>query len=480
MLPQDRRLPGALALIEGGAYFIVRGPSRTGKTTALSALARDLTAGGRHVALRLPYDEGPIAGGGSGAAEQVVLDAIRQAAREQRFPREWMPPDPWPTGPLGKRIVRGLRDWAVKCPLPLVLLFDVDGIGAIWGGASSTAMMGQLRDGFSDRPDAFPCSIVLWGPGAFSPELESIGVGNFTLDDVQALYGQHTEETGQQFTEEAVNRAFGYTQGQPWLVNHLARDIIDHVGAEPAVPITAGHVDAAKERLILSLAPDLASTAGQLNDSYARRILKPLIAGRLSEEDDHAFVPFLRYFGVVAADSPIRVANPIYREAIVQILDALPEEPITAAPPSLVLPDGRLDLPRLMDEYLTAMDRTPGGSRSYGEFFFMHQLRRMLNDDGHFDPHPIGSGRIHVLVHKSHGTDQLKHVAVESKVWRKGRPDPLPAGLKQLDRYLHRQGLDTGILVIFDSRPEAAPVRERSSITAVHGPSGGEITVLRA
>lgn len=35
------------------------------------------------------------------------------------------------------------------------------------------------------------------------------------------------------------------------------------------------------------------------------------------------------------------------------------------------------------------------------------------------------------------------------KVWRAGRPDPLPSGLQQLDSYLDRMGLDTGVLAIF-------------------------------
>jgi hypothetical protein len=402
----------------------------------LSALARDLTAEGRHVALRFSYNEGPMAGGGHGAAEQVVLDAIRRAAEEQRFPPEWMPPDPWPTAPLGKRIFRGLRDWAVKCPLPLVLFLDLDGIGMMWGSTSFTGMVGQLRDGFSDRPDAFPSSIVLCRredvrhyqaasgddpsqletAGPFSPAVESIRVGNFTSSDVQALYGQHTEETGQEFTPEAVERAFGYTQGEPWLVNALAGEVIDNMGVEPAVRITAGHIDAAKERLILGLVPDLESAASQLNEFYVQRILEPLIAGRLSEQDDDAIVSFLQYFGMVAADRPVRVANPIYREAIVRILESRPQEANTASPPSLVLPDGRLDLPRLMDEYITSMEKIPGRAGWYSGLSFMNLLRRRLNDDEHFDPHPIESGRINVLVHNSHGADHLTQVAVEYKV----------------------------------------------------------------
>ena len=43
----------------------------------------------------------------------------------------------------------------------------------------------------------------------------------FTLKNVHNLYAQYTDETNQPFTEEAVNRVYEETAGQPWLVNRL-------------------------------------------------------------------------------------------------------------------------------------------------------------------------------------------------------------------------------------------------------------------
>jgi len=377
MLPPERLLPGARALIEGGQYFVVQGPPRTGRTTALSALARDLTAGARHIALRLSPNEGPVARGGHGAAEQVLLSAIRRAAEDQRLPPEWMPPDPWPIAAPGRRILRGLRDWSVRCPRPLVLLLDFGASGMMWDGESSISLLRQLRDGFSDRPGAFPASIVLCGPdpadarrlgtpsgddpsrletaGPLGLWTKSVTVGNFTFGDVQALYRQHTEESGQQLTPEAVERAFGYTQGQPWLVNALAREVTGNEGVEPSVRITAGHVNAAKERLVRAVVSDFVSTTSTNSGTWVRRILESLVAltpaaGGDSAFDDDECVSLMRDLGVIAADDPLRIANPIYQEVIARILESIPEEAIIAGPPSLVLPDGRLDLPRLMDE----------------------------------------------------------------------------------------------------------------------------------
>lgn len=49
-------------------------------------------------------------------------------------------------------------------------------------------------------------------------------VGKYTVAEVAQLYQQHTDDTGQIFTTQAIETAFDLTQGQPWLVNALAKD----------------------------------------------------------------------------------------------------------------------------------------------------------------------------------------------------------------------------------------------------------------
>lgn len=57
--------------------------------------------------------------------------------------------------------------------------------------------------------------------------------------------------------------------------------------------------------------------------------------------------------------------------------------------------------------------------------------------------------------------------------------DPLDKGLQQLYAYLERLGLDTGVLVIFDRRPDAAPPPKRIRFEEAATPSGRKVTVLR-
>jgi hypothetical protein len=323
----------------------------------------------------------------------------------------------------------------------------------------------------------------------FNVAVESIRIDDFTIDEVAALYAQHTDDTGQEFHPDAVERAFGYTQGQPWLVNAIANEIIAEMGVKPPAPITAEHVDTAKERLILARAPHFESLAAGLNEPRVQRVIEPLIAGELPVVDEvyNDDVAYVRDLGLIAADKPARVASPIYREVIVRILGAGLDEAIDIRPHRFVLPDGQLDFPKILyafaefwAEHEEILDGIPYREVAM-QLTFMAFLTRTVNGDGFVDrEYGVGRGRIDLLVRKPYGDRQVQREAIELKVWHPGRPDPLPAGLAQLDRYLNRLKLDTGTLVIFDRRPGIPPAADRTSITREQTPEGRSITLLRA
>ncbi|WP_157978904.1 hypothetical protein [Nocardia aurea] len=80
----------------------------------------------------------------------------------------------------------------------------------------------------------------------------------------------------------------------------------------------------------------------------------------------------------------------------------------------------------------------------------------------------------------SDGRRAEQRESLELKVWRDGRKDPLEEGLAQLDGYLDRMGLTTGILVIFDRRTTATPITERTRFDEATSPTGRQVTLLRA
>lgn len=56
----------------------------------------------------------------------------------------------------------------------------------------------------------------------FNIKDRSLTMRDFNAAEVIELYQQHTEDTGQVFTDEAAQLAFDLTCGQPWLTNSLA------------------------------------------------------------------------------------------------------------------------------------------------------------------------------------------------------------------------------------------------------------------
>ena len=103
-------------------------------------------------------------------------------------------------------------------------------------------------------------------------------------------------------------------------------------------------------------------------------------------------------------------------------------------------------------------------------------LHRVVNGGGTLErEYAIGSGRMDLCLRYGAVT-----LGLELKVWRDGEPDPLAAGLTQLDGYLAGLGLDTGWLILFDRRTGQPPIAERTASTEQVSPQGRRIQVVRA
>ncbi|MQY20265.1 ATP-binding protein [Nocardia macrotermitis] len=508
MLPAAQRLGDAQFIIDRGQYFVVHAPRQTGKTTSLAALAQQLTDEGEYAALHFSCETAEPAGEDYERAEMQILDVIADTAR-WRLPLELQPPTPWPTATPGLRINFGLSDWVSRCPRPLVLLFDE--IDAVRGN-SLHSVLRQLRDGYTIDREGFVHSIVLCGLrdvrdykaasgddpsrfGSSSPfniKVDSVRIGDFTHDEVATLYTQHTTETGQQFTSRAIDLAHYYTQGQPWLVNALAAEVIDRMRVETT--ITDDHIDQAKERLILARATHLDSLVARLHEPRVQRVIEPLITGTLPDVDPtfNEDASYVRDLGLIADEKTIRIANPVYKEVIVRVLGAGIESVILAQPSSFRLPDGRLDFPRLLAEFAAFWKQNgeiltvkQGYHEAAAQLVLMAYLHRIVNGGGYIDrEYGLGRGRIDLLLRQPYtdpdGRRAWQREALELKVWRDKDPDPLAEGLAQLDGYLDRIDLDTGVLVVFDRRNTAEPIAERTRFIETTSPAGRSVTLLRA
>ncbi|MCL9795527.1 hypothetical protein [Frankia sp. AgKG'84/4] len=187
----------------------------------------------------------------------------------------------------------------------------------------------------------------------------------------------------------------------------------------------------------------------------------------------------------------MRIANPIYREVVARVLTDGVEAVVFADPRSFVRADGRFDMAAMLDEFTQFWvengEILPSGRRypeAAPQLVLMGFLQRVVNGGGYVErEYGFGRGRIDLLIRWPYsapdGRRRWQREAVELKVRRAGEADPLRRGLAQLDGYLDRLGLDHGILVIFDTRPEAPPIAERTVTTTVTSPAGRAVTLLR-
>lgn len=501
MLPPERRLPGVRTFIGQQHYFVLHAPRQVGKTTSVRTLAKSLEQEGRYVTLYASCETGQSAGGDVEAGIQTILDSLAWHAKDQ-LPELERPPAADPGVTPEVRLQTFLAQWSRTAPRPVVLFLDE--IDALLD-ATLVSVLRQLRSGYASRPGGYPQSVALIGlrdvrdyrlqirpetitlgtASPFNIKVESITLRNFTRDEIGELYAQHTEETGQAFTSEAVDRAFHLTRGQPWLVNALARQIVEKDVTNRGVAITAGHVETAKEALIERRDTHLDSLIDRLREPRVRRVIEPLLAGDLVVgdriDDDVAYVQDL---GLIErhGSGHIAIANPIYHEVIPRALAAITQMTIPYQTSWYVLADGRLDMDALLagfasfwNEHGEALLSSQPYHEAAPQLVLMAFLQRIVNGGGTIDrEYALGRGRMDLCV-RWPWPGGVQREAIEIKVWREGKPDPLEKGLEQLNGYLERLGLNHGYLALFDRRPAAAQRQEKLAMES----QGRRITVFR-
>jgi hypothetical protein len=510
-LPALARLPDAHRLVESHGWFVLHAPRQVGKTTAMRALAQELTASGKYAALWATCEAGEPYRDDPATAERVVIESIAASASLD-LPSELRPMAADPAAAPGRRLAAYLQAWCGACPRQVVLLLDE--IDALQNDALITVLR-QLRGIFPHRPQGAPSTVALIGlrdvrdykvaaggsphlgtASPFNVKAESLTMGGFSRSDVAALYGQHTAETGQEFTEDAIDLAHELTQGQPWLVNALAAQVLNTLKVTGR--IEAAHIARAKELLILSRSTHLDSLADKLNEPRVRAVIAPILAGgEIPLEVPQRDIEYCADLGLIANDAKmVRIANPIYREVLPRELSLPSQVRMNIPQRRWALPDGRLDL-RAVLQALVAFWRENGEWMVRGQTWpeFAHQLvvmaflQRLVNGGGYIErEYGLGRKRVDLLIRWFTGLDPAglptgedRH-ALELKVWRDGQKDPLTLGLTQIDGYLQRLGLATGTLMLFDARP-AAPSGDdwetRGEFAEVQTPSGRTVTLLR-
>ncbi len=495
-----------LSLIDQKKYFLLHAPRQTGKTTCLLALMEHLNREGRYRAVYTNLETAQAARENVVLAITGIVQAIANSTRQSA-----QAPD---LAVLAREVLAEqaatvalqafLSRWSEQSSQPLVLLLDeVDALV----GDTLISLLRQLRAGYPQRPTAFPQTVILCGVrdlrdyrihassesapitggSAFNIKAKSLRLGDFDADEVTTLLLEHTRETGQVFTPEALDRVWELTQGQPWLVNALAYRACFEIraGRDRAQPVTLELIDQAKEQMIVERVTHLDQLAHKLQEPRVRRVIEPMLAGTLpgeASEDDRQYLVDL---GLLRRDGAggLVVANPIYREVLPRALASGPQDSLPRIAPTWLNADGTLNPAALLDAFL-AFWRQHGEpllrSAPYHEIaphlVLMAFLHRVINGGGTLErEYAIGMGRMDLCLR--YGAVML---GIEIKVWRDGASDPLTEGLTQLDAYLAGLGLDSGWLVIFDRRSNQPPSAERTTSSEQISPQGRLIQVVRA
>jgi len=501
-LPPLERMKKAelLSLIAARKYFVLHAPRQTGKTTCLLALADELNRTGLCRALYVNVEVAQAAREDVSAAMSAILNQLALQAQQQLK-------DDRPEQLRKEAIaINGgfaalnwlLAKWSEADPRPLALMLDeVDALI----GDTLISLLRQLRAGYPHRPARFPQSVILCGVrdvrdyrihssktkeiitggSAFNIKAESLRLGNFTPDETERLYRQHTGETGQIFDDDIFPLVWELTGGQPWLVNALAYEACFRMpeGKDRSRPITIGMIEQAKENLILRRDTHLDQLADKLAEARVRRVIEPLLAGgRLEEQQVADDIQYVIDLGLIRrSDVGLEVSNAIYREIIPRELTVVAQINFesTYRPESYVAPDGRLEMVKLLEAFqqffrenseswLERFDYKEAGPQLLLQAF----LQRILNGGGNINrEYGLGRGRTDLLVTWPY-TNGVQRVVLELKV-RRGEKT-LQDGLAQTAGYMDRCGASEGHLVIFDRRKNKKWEEKIYRRTETHGP----------
>ncbi len=362
-----------LQLIHDKRYFVVHAPRQTGKTSALIAL-RDLLnsgAAGDYRCVDVNVEPAQVARDDVGRGMKAILGSVADSAMllGDEYPAQTWSRTLADMGP--ENALRGLLTrWCLANPTPLVLL--VDEIDSLVGD-TLLSVLRQLRAGYPRRPQGFPQSVVLCGVrdirdyrikssageviaggSPFNVAAKSLRLGDFTEAEATALMEQHTDETGQPFTDAARRAVWTQTRGQPWLVNALCAGACfdDRAGRDRSRAIDADAIHAAREELILSRRTHLDQLAHKLEEERVRRVVGPILAG-----GDAAYqlrdLEYVRDLGLLALDAPPRIANPIYQEVVPRELGYILQSSLDEDIAWYVDAAGRLDMGKLLKAFAT-------------------------------------------------------------------------------------------------------------------------------
>ncbi|KPA10939.1 hypothetical protein MHK_008856 [Candidatus Magnetomorum sp. HK-1] len=474
MIDINERFENIIKLIDMKRYFIIHAPRQTGKTTSMIQMTKQLNEDGKYIAIYINVESAQAVREDIEATNRVILGEFKRNIMIH-LPKTFQPSDNcFAPYTMNTGLSHFLTNWCIELPKPLLVF--IDEIDSLMGD-SLLSVLRQLRTGYEHRPKAFPHSLCLIGlrdirdyriysnqekryiigGSCFNIKEKAIVLSDFSCNQVRSLCKQHTDATGQQFEENAIQHIYYLTMGQPWLVNAFGRELCfeNHAIARDKT-ITKKDVENVKEILIRRRDVHLDQLADKLTEPKVAKIIQTIITGEIENFD--AEIPpddmeYLINLGLIRrGDIGLEIANPIYREIIIKELTSITEDLINQNPIWYVKNDGKLNIEKLLSEYIKFYkehSELVTKRKLYNEaahhMLFMAWIQRIINSGGKITrEYAAGLKRLDMLVEFAG-----ERFAFELK---RSSKNVLEQGKKQLCKYLDRLSMNSGWLIIFNRK----------------------------
>lgn len=477
-------------LIRQKRYFVLHAPRQTGKTSCMLALRDHLNEQGDYIAVYANVEGGQASRNDKATVVKSIIDTLtgemRLIMKDDKADKACEAVQKVGTDSMLSQFLSLLCQSLDK---PLVLM--IDEIDALVGD-SLVSVLRQLRSGYANRPKAFPQTVVLCGVrdvrdyrivlsnqdivtggSAFNIKAESLRLGNFSKEEIHELYLQHTRETGQAFDEACFPLVWKATEGQPWLVNAIGREVTYKMkeNRDRSVVIIPEMIDKAIENIIYRRDTHIDILIDKLLEPRVRRVIEPMLANE--DEVDEAQIPtddiqYVEDMGLIKRErgKPRRIANAIYREIIPRELTSSTQDVLVQEPLWYQNADRSINMEKLLldfqqffrqnaDAWIDHFDYAEAGPQLLLQAF----LQRIVNGGGYIDrEYGLGRKRTDLLIRKPL-TDgyggPVQRIVLELKIRRGDLDKVIEKGLEQTAGYMDMVGsVDEGHLIIFDRTQE--------------------------
>ena len=303
---------------------------------------------------------------------------------------------------------------------------------------------------------------------------------NFTLEQVNELLDQYTDEIGQQFAPKVIEMIHKQTAGRPFLVNRFAQILTEELEVPKTETIQMPHFSQAHEQLLIERNTNIEHliTNVRRDPRFERMLMRITFYGSRYDFTLHnETISELATYGVIARgqDRTCEILNPIYLHCIIQAFKPLingledeyfPED-LSIDFSEYIESTGQLQMQRLIENFKNLIARA--GFRilqvpdtpqefvgQYLLFAYLDECVKIVGATMYLEV-PTGRGRADLIIWHNR-----QAYIVETKVWRSERR--YQAGKQQLATYLRLEGATEGYYVVFDYRENPEPRVETDTV----------------